>query len=595
MRRCFLVLLSIAITACRAEEPKHAFTRPAQPTDALKSLTVDQARQLNVSRQYQVCLGGLTSISVEVAEELAKSEDWLYLEGLKHITPEVARALSKTSGGVVLSGLTSLSPEVAEQLAKIEKTIYLDGLKSLSPRSARALASHKGLLSLGGLTACDEELTSALLAHEGRVYLAGVIKNITVLTDARFAEMLAKGIMLDTFHNLTDLSVDAAEALSTHATSLSFPKLKHLSRALAEHLIQTKYCLYLDGIETLERDTAEILSRSHNGAPDLTLNGLVDISADTAEALGQKVGALSLDGLVSLSPQSALGLAKHRGGPLSLRGLKSLDKDTALALSKCASWIHLGVPELTVATAKALAAGDSVRGLTLTRLAGLTPHLAEPLVENEKLILELPTLKAEDISSQLSTVFSRAKCRLHLSGVTELTSQLARDLGFYSSRVELTNLRTINPEQARLLAGNSGLLEFPLIETLDAETLAALASQKGILAFHMLALSTSLLNGLETHEGTLVICKPSHPFRNLTSHTDDFSIYISKDAAAALIKHRGPVILRDVRWLSPEVTTIFSKRTNELFLSDLELASENTLKVLRSNPNIILPENIKGD
>jgi len=596
MRAVLFFVVLITVTGCRGEEPKtHAFNRPARPTDTLKSLTLDQVRTFNAGGFGLSHLGGLTSISPDVAQELTKSTDWLYLEGLKTITPEVARALSATPCGLVLNGLVSLPPEVAEQLAKSDKTIYLDGLQSLSVRAAEALASHKGFLSLCGLTTCDDELLNALVAHKGSVRLGGVIKHIAKLTDARLAEMLAKGSVLDAFENLTELSVEAAQALSAHASVLSFPKLKKVSRALAEQLIQTKNQLYLDGVETLERDVADILSQSRGRLPDLMLNGLVEISADTAEALGQKSGLLSLNGLSSLTPQSALALAKHSAGPLFLRGVKWLDEETALALSKSESWIYLGVPELTVTTAKGLAAGNSHRGLTLTNLTGLTADLAKPLVANDKLILELPTLKAEDISPQLSAVFAKAKCSLQLSGINELTSQLARDIGFYSSRLELTNLRTITPEQARLLSGNTGYLEFPLIERLEEETLRELAAQKGTLIFHVKGLSPVLLRGLENHEGTLWLCKPTHEMRRSVSLPYDDGIVVTQDEAVALVKHRGPVVLWDVEWLPDEAAFTFAERAELIGLPDLKSVSPKALKALQSNPKVEMPENVRAD
>ena len=68
-------------------------------------------------------LRGVRELTVEQAEELAKYEDHLYLvkgdlslDGLTKITPEVAEALAKHEGGLSLNSLTKITPEALKML-----------------------------------------------------------------------------------------------------------------------------------------------------------------------------------------------------------------------------------------------------------------------------------------------------------------------------------------------------------------------------------------------------------------------------------------------------------------------------------------------
>jgi hypothetical protein len=61
-------------------------------------------------------LNGLTTITPEAAEALAKHEGRLSFWGLTTITPEVAKALGKHKGGLELDGLTTITPEALEIL-----------------------------------------------------------------------------------------------------------------------------------------------------------------------------------------------------------------------------------------------------------------------------------------------------------------------------------------------------------------------------------------------------------------------------------------------------------------------------------------------
>lgn len=91
-------------------------------------------------------LGGVTTIDVETARELAKYNHCLILTGLTNIDAEVAKELAK---------LTS----------KEDGRLFLDGLTTIDAETARELAKHNHPLSLGGLTDVNMGVAKELVKH----------------------------------------------------------------------------------------------------------------------------------------------------------------------------------------------------------------------------------------------------------------------------------------------------------------------------------------------------------------------------------------------------------------------------------------------
>ena len=70
----------------------------------------------------------ITELDVATAALLAKRQGILYLNGIKSLTPDVARELGRIQGdGIFLRGLTSLSAEVAEELLPIAQKLGIGG------------------------------------------------------------------------------------------------------------------------------------------------------------------------------------------------------------------------------------------------------------------------------------------------------------------------------------------------------------------------------------------------------------------------------------------------------------------------------------
>jgi hypothetical protein len=185
--------------------------------DEFDSIDLDAAEMM---AQYadELYLDGIKSLSVEAAKALAGHADGnlLSLGGLENLDVDVARELAKHNGPLSLGGLKSLSNDVSHALATCEHDLALDGLEELSAGSG--LFDHKAGLSLRSLSSISDEAAQELSAKEGSLTLAfDFCDSITELSPS-MAKLLVKmhagnEIALE---NLTTLTVEAAKELAKH-------------------------------------------------------------------------------------------------------------------------------------------------------------------------------------------------------------------------------------------------------------------------------------------------------------------------------------------------------------------------------------------
>ena len=139
-----------------------------------QALTAEQAAELVADFEGDLRLRALTSIDIDVAQELAKAKGDLRLKGLKSIDKDVARELAKFIGNLYLNGLTSIDKRVAKELAKFKGHLELGGLTSIDIGVAQEFAKAQGNLYLKGLTSIDKDLARELAKYEGALlYLHG--------------------------------------------------------------------------------------------------------------------------------------------------------------------------------------------------------------------------------------------------------------------------------------------------------------------------------------------------------------------------------------------------------------------------------------
>ena len=333
--------LSVEAAAALAEMHPHNWDGRLP---AFKTVTVDVAQAL-AKRQHGLSMEGLTTISDEVAVVLLPKIGG-ELPGLTSLSPVAAKALAQTRGGLNFDGLKTLSDETAKEIEKIgngRAGLYLNGLTTLSPVAARSICKREGDLFLNGLTTIPDETLKALAEHKSPGYARPVVylKGLTALTDDGAAVLAAWPKWCGELPALPAFSEKVAAALaSSRNWDGKLPAVKKLSVETAKALAQRKGNLTLDGLAELADDGAAALAQHQGGT--LTLNGLREISEKAAAGFAQHKGRLCLNGLATLSENAAGALAQHPGDWLFLDGLTTLSDPAAKALAQHPGVVSLG-------------------------------------------------------------------------------------------------------------------------------------------------------------------------------------------------------------------------------------------------------------
>jgi hypothetical protein len=204
------------IVALNRRDP---MTRGWIALDGLKHLSIPAAKVLmsGVKSKGFITLNGLSSISEDLARVLRQSGRGLTLNGVKVLSPSVAKILAaKPMRWLQMEGLRSISAETAKILGSGNiGALNFSGLKSLSPGIARELRKVRALV-FNGLERLDSELAASLAATNSHLILNGV----------------------------KSLNVSAATALAEHCDELELKGLTRLSKKTALNLAQHKFPYY---------------------------------------------------------------------------------------------------------------------------------------------------------------------------------------------------------------------------------------------------------------------------------------------------------------------------------------------------------------
>lgn len=248
------------------------------------------------------------TLSVEQAQALVQTKGFLELPAVVAIDLPAATILGQKKGGLALPALNTLPPDVARALAQT-RGLSLPGLKEISPEAASALYGiGGGWLALDGLTTINFLIARELARNEGELQLDGLT---TISPDV--ADNLARHIGVLSLKGLTTLSAESARALGKHTGQLNLAGLTSLSKEAAAGL-----AAHTDGPRMTKRG--------------LWLNGVSELSPDTAMALASHTGILGMYGLKNLPPDTARALMQHRG-KLDLWKLPPLDPTTLKILA----------------------------------------------------------------------------------------------------------------------------------------------------------------------------------------------------------------------------------------------------------------------
>lgn len=272
---------------------------------AVRQLGADAAREL-AKHSGSLLLPAVDEISADAASELVSQKGTsLGLDGLRDVSRDVARALSRCRRIHLSLGIEELPPDVAAILAEFKGFITFSGLKSVSVESAKALQSHGGPLTTldFGKAIVTPEAAEVLLAHQGPVGVS-------------FADRLEPGV---------------GDILAQHQSSVCIAPLEIDSVSLARKV-------FCDGLvasssvrrlRTMSPEIAAEYVRCHPGY----LKSLDMLSVEAAQELAKDSQDIDLPAITKLSPELATALT-DRTPALYLRGIKSLDGPDALRVAE---------------------------------------------------------------------------------------------------------------------------------------------------------------------------------------------------------------------------------------------------------------------
>jgi len=512
----------------------------------------------------------IKDLSVEDAKRLAQYKSGrLLLNGLTTLTLDAAKELAKHEGWLSLNGLTSLSNEAAEALGEHKGYLHLDGLTKISDATAKALARHKGELSLKGLTSLSDEAGIALAKHTGgRLYLNGVT---TLSTEAILALAQRKGggpSNQTRLEGLMALTIEGAKALAEvhpHNWDGRLPGFKSVPDDVAKALAKRQHGLTMEGLTTLSPESAKALGGKLGGK----LPRLTSLTVESAKAIagpvpGQFHRTLVLDGLTTLPDDIALSIGgKDSRGDLHLNGLTSLSPIAAKAICQREGDLYLnGLTTVSEETLKTLAEHKA-------------PGFARPIV----FLKGLTTLS----DGGAAILASWPKWCGELPALTTLSEKSAASLA--SSRNwngSLPSCKAISPEFACALAQRRGNLALDGLITLSEETAKELAKHQG---------GTLSLNGLKELSDNSAVVFTQHDGRlSLNGLTT-----LSNGTAASLGKHRGDWLFLDgLTTLTDDGAKSLAQHSGIVSMKGLQKVSDSSLKSLKSNPRVALAEKLRS-
>jgi hypothetical protein len=223
------------------KKAKKKVTKKAKTTSVVKSTTNSNTKAKTITKEIAqqflkdsscVDLRTFTKLDEKAAQVLSKSDGWLPLNGLMHLTEADAEGLAEFKGSSLeLNGLTEISDTVARCLAKVKSSLNLNGLTSLPVGLARIMAAHPSWLELNGVKSLSDEAACLLSKRKtGRLELRGVksLSDAGVKCLASCKDDLELGV--------TALSDAGAEQFASFAHRLNLPNLRNLSDAAAKSL-----------------------------------------------------------------------------------------------------------------------------------------------------------------------------------------------------------------------------------------------------------------------------------------------------------------------------------------------------------------------
>jgi hypothetical protein len=248
----------------------------------------------------------------------------LEIPDVREVSPEAARALADGKRGKVVVGLTSLSIEIAEILAKFKGSLCFPRLETLSLNAAAALDKHRRTLDLGPAR-ITPDVAEVLLRHDARIGLTGVKR-----LDPGVGDILARHkseVVL--FLDEIDSASLARKLFSESNRDASVENLRTMSPEIA-----AEYARQDPGyLKCLDRLSVEAARELAKGNLEIKLPAVTKLSPELATALTDRTDAVYLRGIKALDGPDAVAVAEALASTPAPIWMTSIERVSARALA----------------------------------------------------------------------------------------------------------------------------------------------------------------------------------------------------------------------------------------------------------------------
>ena len=415
----------------------------------------------------------ITELDVETAALLAKRQGPLELNGVKSLTPDVARELARFGGeSIDLRGLTSLPAAVAEALLPVASRLEISSFEydetgedyTIEHLFGPEFDVHAARLLVG-----------MSFSGAGRSYTIPAHTQIGV----EAAEILCSicGETVLTLRSIQRLDGDLPRALSACRACLRLTKLTQLTEEAARQLAAGNASLEIASTTSMSTVAVREIVKSHGRiqfqSPDMLQHH--------AAAFDAAKCTLELTGDAHIGEHGAQHLARAECPSITVRA-STIEDQAARALARAASRsLTLYCETLTDFAAAELARfSGSINLPMLSQLRDTPGHiaLASKLAHQctNAAFSSLNMYALKDLGREVASALLRTPARGIGLGIEELSLDVAEELARFNGSLFLRSLFHMSAEVATTLAlGKAGSLHIG-VKTMSSEVAMRLAS-----------------------------------------------------------------------------------------------------------------------
>jgi hypothetical protein len=339
---------------------------------------------------------------------------------------------------------------------------------------------------------------------------------------------------------------------------------------------------------------------------DVNLDEVTELAPEAAAVLAGKDGDISLSNLTEIDTATAKALSAHANGDLNLYGLRHIEEGAAAELANHPG--GLGIERVLVGGLgrQALEARPDFDERWIANVMG--EEEAREFIEDSDAIS--PT-EFHAITTDAAEIIARYEGdELSLWNLMDLSAEAAGKLAAFSGKIIIgPYLKELPSEIVAIFRNRDGGLRLPL-EKLDASMAAVLPKKGPLVLDYLRTLAYADIEPLMAREGDVDLENISEideaaasilatvrgdlnlssvrkitplTLKELAPHAHELALgieWLDANQARELCRHQGPLRLRSLRFILPDVASMLADFPHRLMLDEALIPDEG-LEILR--------------